>query len=82
MRRQFDQKTVHMEASKKFLAQEQNTNRMFGDFLRQLEVIKTKLINVLNSSDNSDLDATYGELEAIRVELVPTENIPVALLNR
>jgi len=82
LKRQYDTKTVQTEASKKFLAQEQNTNRIFGDFLRQLEVIKGKLINVLNNSDNENVDMIYGKIEAIRRELEPTANIPVALLNR
>lgn len=79
---QHDQKTVQMEASKKFLGQEQNTNRIFGDFMRQLEVIKGKMINVMTTSNNEDVDMMYGKIEALKSELEQTANIPVALMNR
>jgi hypothetical protein len=82
LKMQHDQKTVQMEASKKFLSQEQNSNRIFGDFMRQLEVIKGKMINVMTTSSNEDVDMIYGKIEDLRAELEQNANIPSALMNR
>lgn len=62
-------KLVLQKSSEKFLSQVQKSNGIFEQHLKQLEIIKTKLVNVLAASTSNHADEDLGQIYHIQEEL-------------
>lgn len=62
-------KLVIQKSSEKFLSQVQKSDEIFVEHLKQLEDIKTKLVNVLALSTSSHADEDLGQIYHIQEEL-------------
>jgi len=72
-------KIVLQKSSEKFLAQVQRSNEIFEQHLKQLDIIKTRLYDVLAASNSNNADEEFGKICNIQEELLKLSNIPFIL---
>ena len=74
-----EKKIVLQKSSQKFLSQVQKSNGIFEQNLKQLEIIKNRLLSVLAVSDSNQADEDFRKICNIQEELTKLSDLPFIL---